>query len=585
MKYSCKVPRFKDNFGANLLKYRGIEDINGYLIPSSSYLQNPDKLNNIQEGAQLYLDKIKNGTNILLIVDSDNDGFTSSAIIYQYSKEINPNIEIEYFLHSGKQHGLEDHIDTIINSNKKYDLIILPDSSSNDYVYHERLKEIDVPVLVLDHHITDEPISENAVVINNQLSPQYSNKELTGAGVVFQFCRYVDSILGTHNADKYIDLAAWGIIGDMGSVLNLENRYIIYEGLKSINNKFFWALLQKQAYSITGLSYPTDDQILAAVNPISVAFYIVPLVNATIRVGTLEEKERLFLAYIDGDRLIPSKKKGAKGTYEKVSIEAARECTNARNKQNRIKDTAVEQLEIKIHKFSWLEDKVLFVQLDECDDFPPTLNGLVAMQLSAKFKKPTIVARAGSDGIFRGSARGLNKSELSDFKSFLTESGFFEYASGHPNAFGVGIPGESIESFLTFSNQELKNIDFEEDVYTVDFAYLAADTALPQLIEDLAEYKDVWGQESPEPLIYISDINITSSDVKVIGARKDTVRFEKFGITYIQFFAKELIEELSNYSKMKINLVGRANMNEWMGRYTPQIIIDSYEIIDDKLGF
>ena len=51
-------------------------------------------------------------------------------------------------------------------------------------------------VLVLDHHITDTELSENAVIINNQLSPNYKNKELTGAGVVYQFCRYLGLKLG-----------------------------------------------------------------------------------------------------------------------------------------------------------------------------------------------------------------------------------------------------------------------------------------------------------------------------------------------------------------------------------------------------
>ena len=42
--------------------------------------------------------------------------------------------------------------------------------------------------------------------------------------------------------------------------------------------------------------------------------------------------------------MVLSGKRGAKGTYEEVAIESARECTNARAKQNRILDKAVEEL-------------------------------------------------------------------------------------------------------------------------------------------------------------------------------------------------------------------------------------------------
>ena len=55
---------------------------------------------------------------------------------------------------------------------------------------------------------------------------------------------------------------------------------------------------------------------------IAIAFYIVPLVNAMIRVGTMAEKERLFLAFVEGDTMVPCGKRGAKGTMERVDIES-----------------------------------------------------------------------------------------------------------------------------------------------------------------------------------------------------------------------------------------------------------------------
>ena len=96
-------------------------------------------------------------------------------------------------------------------SNSLPSLVILPDASSNDYEYHTRLKNMGVDVLVLDHHEADYE-SEDAIVINNQLSENYENKALTGAGVVWQFCRYFDERVGQNGTSyKYIDLAALGI--------------------------------------------------------------------------------------------------------------------------------------------------------------------------------------------------------------------------------------------------------------------------------------------------------------------------------------------------------------------------------------
>ena len=587
MKTKLINENFKKDYVDSLLKSRGIENPEDYYTPNRSFLQSPHNLDNINEGAILIDKVINRNEKILIVVDSDNDGFTSATIMYNYLKDLAPQLEIDYILHEGKQHGLQDHIKNLLENGNNYGLIILPDSSSNDYQYHEDLREIGASVLVLDHHITDTQLSSNAVVINNQLSPNYKNKELTGAGVVYQFCRYLDEYFKSENtnADRYIDLAAWGIIGDMGSMLELENRYIVKEGLKNINNKLLWALMEKQAYSITGVMGATKEQLIQAMNPISVAFYIVPLVNAMIRVGTMDEKKRLFEAFLDGDKLIPSGKRGAKGALEKAGVEAARECSNARNRQNKSLDAAIEKTEIKIHKYDLLENRILFVRLDEEDTFPSELNGLLAMKLSAKFKRPTIVARLNEQGINRGSMRGLNQSELVSFKDFLTRSGLFEYVSGHDNAAGCSIPNANLFTFHEWANKELANIDFGENCYDVNFDRIAADEDLTDIIYDIARHNGIWGQSNAEPLIHVTDINISAKDVQVMGKNKDTVKFEKFGVTYMKFHAKELIEELTKYPSMKIEIVGRANLNEWGGRVTPQIFIEDIEVKDNALGF
>ena len=579
MKFNLINENFNNDYVRNLLHARGIADMESYITPTKEYLQDPKALKNIAAGAALYLRVVTNGGRVLIVVDSDNDGYTSAAIIYQYTKRVNPNIEPDFWLHEGKQHGLEDHINKLMETNATYDLIILPDSSSNDIKYHDMLEDIHIPCLVLDHHLTDVKLSDNAIVINNQLSPLYHNKELTGAGVVYQFCRYIDSLYSRNWADDYLDLAAWGIIGDMGSMLEMENRYIVYEGLKNVKNDFFKCLLNKQAYSITGKQGVTWDEIIAKTNPISVAFYIVPLTNALIRVGTMEEKERMFMAFCDGSQMVPCNKRGAKGTMERVDIESARECTNARTKQNSTKEKVVDKLEAKIFKYDLLENKVLFIRLDDDDIFPAELNGLIAMQLSARYKKPTIVARLNKEGYIRGSARGLNQSELTDFKSFLLSTGFFEYAQGHANAFGVSIPNGNLAKFHEVANEALKDIDFGENVYDVNFHREADAADLTELVLDIAKANGIWGQSNPEPLIYISGLEVEPNGFRLMGSNADTVKIEYNGIPFLKFKAKDFITELKEQTgPFKLNVVCRANLNEWMGRVSPQLFIDDYEI-------
>ena len=105
---------------------------------------------------------------------------------------------------------------------------------------------------------------------------------------------------------------------------------------------------------------------------------------------------------------------------------------------------------------------------------------------------------------------------------------------------------------------------------------------LEDLIEDIYDYREIYGQGFPEPLIYVDNIYINKANISIIGKNKDTVKFSKNGIVYIRFRAKDLIEEMDQHVNMNFKLVGRANMNEWNGVFTPQIFIDNYELTESK---
>lgn len=567
-------PNYKTDYLENLLKFRGVEDIQQYLYPSDELLNPPTHLDNIDEGYHLLTRVAWAGNPILLIVDADVDGYTSSAIMYQYIKQLNEDVEVHYLIHERKAHGLSDCIDEVLQSDIHYGLVICPDSSSNDFEQHEQLKEIGTPVLVLDHHLVDREISTNTVLINNQSSVHYTNKELTGAGVVWQFCRYCDEQLGANYAWTYTDLAALGICSDMGSALTMENRFIFDYGFNRLENEFFRTLVEKQSYSMGG-----------EVSYMSVAFYITPMLNALIRVGTMEEKTRLFQSFIVPDTLVPSGKRGEKGVLVKVCSESARECTNARARQNKMCEQAMDELEVKIFKYDLLEDKILIIKLDEDNDFPADLNGLLAMKLSKKFKRPTLVLRECPDGVLKGSGRGLDNCALTSLKDFLSDSEITEYAQGHAQAFGCGIKEDKLSTFVHYADDKLQDIDFGEGVYDVNFSRVAMDDDLSSLIEDLSRYKEIWGQKNKTPLIYVSDINIHKKDIQVMGRNKDTIKIVKNGIAYMKFFAKDLIEELESYPQdLKINVVGEPNLNFWGGNVTPQIFCQAIELLADD-GF
>ena len=200
MKYKLN-PLVKDsyNYTEAILKARGIEDVTNFLSFSYNNIQSPYDLDGMEECAKQLFIAIENNLKMAILVDCDVDGFTSSAILINYIKEMRPSQKIDYYIHEGKQHGLEDVWEEM--AQKGYELIIVPDAGSQDGEFIEKLE---IPVVVLDHHEINEDtyFPSNCYLSNNQASPKYENKSLSGAGMAYQCCRVLDDFYSTTRADK-----------------------------------------------------------------------------------------------------------------------------------------------------------------------------------------------------------------------------------------------------------------------------------------------------------------------------------------------------------------------------------------------
>ena len=97
----------------------------------------------------------------------------------------------------------------------------------------------------------------------------------------------------------------------------------------------------------------------------------------------------------------------------------------------------------------------------------------------------------------------------------------------------------------------------------------------------MASQNGIWGQGSPEPVVCVEEISCSPRDVRIMGSNQDTLKIEYNGMSYLKFRATDMINELKSYpadAQLKLSVVGRCNLNEWMGRKTPQLFIDDYEI-------
>lgn len=570
-----------------ILTNRGIpaDEIAHYLHTTDEDVSSPLDLGEValNAAAQMLIQHIFSKDKMLVICDCDCDGFTSAALLINYLYDLFPayvETGLKWFVHEDKQHGLEDVMDYI--NTHDFKLIIAPDASSNDYDYHKELKAKGIDVIVLDHHLADK-VSEDAIVINNQLC-DYKNKELSGVGVVYQFCRFIDMKMKSNFADNYLDLVALGLTGDMMSLTSFETKHLIHKGFEpqNIKNPYIYEMWQKNKFKL-------GEHITS----IDAAFYIVPMINAVQRSGTIEEKEILFKSMLkyEAFKMIDSTKRGCKGQMEKLVEQAVRMSTNVKNRQTRVQDSSIEYLENLIEQKDLLKHKVLLFTL-EPGKVDKNVAGLIANKFAAKYQRPCCILTRGGyveeiyngekiqTPTFAGSARGYEMSGVTNFKDICEETNLIEWTAGHQNAFGMCITTDNIDDFLAATDKALVNMS-SEPIYYVDYIYNGADIHPTDILE-ISDLDSLWGKDMDEPLVAIKEIKISKDMVTVYRKSSNTLKITLPNkVSLMKFNATdEECEALENHTGayVRLDIVGKCNKNEWMGNVSPQVFIEDYEI-------
>ena len=566
-----------------ILQDRGVKDIESFMNPSPLCELDAHKLVNIDKAAQVLLHHLRRDSNILFVVDCDVDGYTSSSILWLYIKHIFPAAKLEFTVHDHKQHGLDDKVNWICDE-ARWDLVLCPDAASYDVEEHLALGELGMDVICLDHHeqLYDEngnPITStypNTVVVNNQLSPEYTNKSLCGAGVVYKFCQVLDEILGINQAYNYIDLAALGEIADVMDRTNVETNYIMMEGLKNIRNDGFRTLIESQSFSLKEKAVPP----YIGLTPIDIAFYIAPLINALTRVGTQKEKETLFYCFIEPNKTVQSTKRGAKsGDIESAAEQTARVGKNAKARQDRLKEQAMDVIDFKIQKDGLDDNNIIIVELDASDNVQQELTGLVAMGIVNKYHKPVMIGRRNNNNEIQGSIRSSsNFAGLPSFKKFLEDSKLITYAAGHDGAAGFGLNGDKLDSLLKYANQHLHSEDFE-NCYIVDYILDGRDYN-DELVGCLASHPEYFGNHIDEVKFVVKNIPLVN--IMAMGANKDSMKISYNGIDYVRFKDEEFVEAITTNRMKTLTVYGRGNLNSFMGKTSVQLFIDDYELVEDE---
>lgn len=445
---------YEDEVFDVILEQRGITNPEHFFNPTEDDLLPLDSLLRIEDAFRRVDKAIKEDEKISILFDTDLDGTSSGAIITRYLKNFTSNIKT--YIDEGKQHGL---IGQDIEKFHDVDLLIIVDSLDKDESQYKKLHESGTDIIILDHHAIKKiiPYDKYAILVSSQRN--YGNPQLSGAGVTWKFCKYMDEQYLTGYADELADLAACGLVGDMMDMTVMENRYIVSKGLSKIYNPAIKKI-------VGGFEFNSN----------AISFSVAPIINASNRIG---KNDIAMKAFIEDDN--------------KILLKYMRELKKCKELQNEEVDRILPKA---INSCEKQKDNKMMVVLIDTDY---GISGLLGNKLLERYQRPILILK-DCGNTYRGSMRAVG---VDDFRKICNESGLAK-ADGHELASGIEIKKELLNEFTLYIEETLPELK-SDSVVDVDIQLDISD--ITRKMVDLIKSIDKISGTNFKPIkVYINNI-------------------------------------------------------------------------------
>ena len=532
-----------------LLVQRGITDFEAakkFFRPSLEHLHSPWLMKDMRKAVDRVNEAIQKNQKILVFGDYDVDGTTSVATLFQFLKQLSPNIDY-YIPHRYKEGYGVSKIGIDFAKENGFDLIISVDCGikSTDLIAYA--KELGMDFIICDHHLPD-PILPPAIAILNakQTDCNYPYKELCGCGVVFKLITALaeDHHLPAESYLQYLDLVATAIAADIVPITD-ENRTLAFFGVQKVNENPSPGLkalmeLAKQ----TGVMRITN-----------LVFAVAPRINAA---GRMDDAKKAVQLFIEQD-------------YEKALAFGSilqQDNLDRREADTTITEEALAQIENDpLH--SSKKSSVVFQS-----HWHKGVVGIVASRLIEKYYKPTIVLTQSGE-VITGSARSVNGFNLYEALHACREH-LLGYG-GHFAAAGMTMSIDALEGFKIAFEEAVASRITEEQLTPE----IAINAALPlddiglQFYNIIAQMEP-FGPENMRPIFIAKEVYDTGY-TKLVKEQHISFNVTQ-GKTNVRGIGYNMPEHLKIIKSGKpFDLVFQLQLNEWQGNQSVQM-----QVIDIK---
>lgn len=549
----------------------GEEAIERYLNGTISDLYGGMLMKDADKAIDILKEKIAEEKKIRVIGDYDIDGVNATYILMEGLERLGAYVDSDIPDRIGDGYGLNRHlIDRAYDAG--IDTIITCDNgiaAANEIAYG---KELGMTIIVTDHHeipfdeIDGEKIYRlppaDAVIDPKQKDCVYPFKGLCGAAVAYKLMEALWESMGKDSTDLD-DLIENVAIATVGDVMDLEdeNRIFVKEGLqmlKRTKNPGLKALIE-----CTGI----DKESL---NSYHIGFVLGPCINASGRLDTAKRALKLL-------RVRTQKEADILAGDLKALNDSRKDMT----------EEAVKLAKEQVETTDLSDDRVLVIYLPDCHE---SLAGIVAGRIRECYYKPVFVLTDAEDGA-KGSGRSIDGyhmyEELNKCKDILTKFG------GHRLAAGLSLEKENIAEFrrrlnenCTLTEEEMK----EKVTIDMEMPFLCV---TEELVKEL-ELLEPFGKGNTKPIFAARGVTLLGA--RILGKNRNVLKIkaqdangsviEAMLFQNVEGFLKNMEE---TYGRMEVDalLQGRGghikiavtyypDINEYMGKRTPQIVITHY---------
>ena len=550
---------------STLLLSRGVnaDEVEGFLNPTlKEFFPDPSSFSDMDKAAGIIAQSIVDGRSVAVFADYDVDGATSAAQLIRYFRHFNRDLFLYVPDRVREGYGPSPEAFAELKS-RGIDLVITVDCGAAATAALKHAENIDLSVIVLDHHLMGSDLPNCAALVNpNRLDCVSGQGHLAAAGVVYVLLvalnRVFRSSYGKQSSElpdllKLLDLCALGTLCDMAPLKGV-NRAFVLQGLKIVARDESSGMLALS--QVSGRSAPRRVTDLT--------FGIGPQLNAGGRIG---------------DPWLATKLLSTDSLEEALPVAEELHILNEARKavERDILEAARLQLLNELEKEP---DRKILIAYGE--GWHPGIIGIVAGRLKDEFHRPVLVIGWGDEfgPLAKGSARSVPGINIGDAIAAAAKEEILVSGGGHAMAGGLSMQKDKLAALSEFLEHSALESGAalsaaREVTYDVDILGSALNMNLVDLIERAGPY----GAGAPKPLIRIRSARIEMSRAIGTGHKKIILND---GSGKVDAVAWRVVDrpmgDLLQTGQL-LDVLGYVERNSWQGRDAVQ-----FEIFDARLS-